>query len=191
MVKSKSKSKSIICPMMVIFKGLQAAGDIAPFPYIKGITALGLTVLEIVNAASTNRKDIDKFSECIGNMITTLKNITDWYFRAGDGDLSDLQGVWEDFQWCLQNLCKIQKTNADKMKIMQYLMIMDIHDKISTFIQWADNLWIVYSLGDMGHAGLPGRAVTGLGIGHHSRTQDPSGRPGRPDILKVIRAWYL
>ncbi|PBK61724.1 hypothetical protein ARMSODRAFT_1025450 [Armillaria solidipes] len=129
MAKLKSKSKSILRPTMVVLKGLQAAGDMAPFPYIKGVATLALTVLEIVDAASTNRKDIDEFAERIGNTVTTLKNVTDRYLRAGDGDLSDLQGVCEDFQRCLQeiihDLREIQKTNTDKIKIMQYLMITD------------------------------------------------------------------
>ncbi|PBK61705.1 hypothetical protein ARMSODRAFT_981277 [Armillaria solidipes] len=129
MAKLKSKSKSILRPTMVVLKGLQAAGKMAPFPYIKGVAALAFTVLEIVDAASTNRKVIDEFAERIGNTITTLKNVADRYLRAGDGDLSDLRGVCEDFQWCLQeiiyDLHEIQKTNTDKIKIMQYLMITD------------------------------------------------------------------
>ncbi|PBK96062.1 hypothetical protein ARMGADRAFT_757607 [Armillaria gallica] len=93
MAKPKSSAKSIVHPTMVVLKGLQAAGDMAPFPYIKGVGALALTVLEIVDAASTNRKDIDEFAERIGTTITTLKNIANRYIRAGDEELSDLQGV--------------------------------------------------------------------------------------------------
>ncbi|KAK0472596.1 hypothetical protein IW261DRAFT_1570686 [Armillaria novae-zelandiae] len=144
MAKSKSKTKSIIRPTMVILKGLQAAGDTAPFPYIKGVAALALTVLEIVDAASTNRKDIDEFAERIGNTITTLKNVADRYLKAGDDDISDLQGLCEDFQRCLQDIIhdlrEIHKMNTDKIKIIQYLMITDVRDKISTFIQRANNL---------------------------------------------------
>ncbi len=92
-----------------------------------------------------------------------LRNIADQYLRAGDEDLSDLQGLCEDFQWyvltllmclsassdikvrCLQeiihDLHEIQKTNTDKIKIMPYLMITDVCDsKISTSIQRANNL---------------------------------------------------
>ncbi|KAK0244903.1 hypothetical protein EDD85DRAFT_215748 [Armillaria nabsnona] len=80
-------------------------------------------------AASTNRKDIDEFAEGIGTTITTLKNIADRYLRSGEEDLSDLQGVCEDFQRCLQeivhDLREVQKTNTGKIKIIQYLMITD------------------------------------------------------------------
>ncbi len=34
-------------------KGLQAVGDMAPFPYIKGVAALALTVLGIVDVHSS------------------------------------------------------------------------------------------------------------------------------------------
>lgn len=49
MAKPKSSAKSIVHPTMVVLKGLQAAGDMAPFPYIKGVAALALTMLEIVD----------------------------------------------------------------------------------------------------------------------------------------------
>ncbi len=44
-----NKAKAMIRPTLVLLKGLQAAGDIAPLPYIKGIAALAITILELVD----------------------------------------------------------------------------------------------------------------------------------------------
>ncbi len=44
-----NKAKAMIRPTLVLLKGLQAAGDIAPLPYIKGIATLAITILELVD----------------------------------------------------------------------------------------------------------------------------------------------
>ncbi|KAG7439945.1 uncharacterized protein BT62DRAFT_938531 [Guyanagaster necrorhizus] len=134
--KSRKKENSITRPTLVALKGIQA--------YIKSVAGLASTVLEIIDTASTNRKDIDEFVERIWNTITTLKTVADRYSRAGNGDVSDVQGVCDDFQQCLEEILsemrEIQKGSADKSRIMQYLMITDVRDKIDSFVQRAGNL---------------------------------------------------
>ncbi len=46
-----NKAKAMIRSTLVLLKGLQAAGDIAPLRYIKGIAALAITILELVDVS--------------------------------------------------------------------------------------------------------------------------------------------
>ncbi|SJL15158.1 uncharacterized protein ARMOST_18643 [Armillaria ostoyae] len=138
------KAKATICPTLVILKSLQAAGELAPFPYIKGIAALTITILEMIDDVSMNDKDIQELAEHIGHTITIVKDVALTYSQTDNGDASIIEDVCADFMWCLKDIChnleSMQSNNASKRRIMQYLTTANVHDEINGFMRQVDNL---------------------------------------------------
>ncbi|KAK0468558.1 hypothetical protein IW261DRAFT_1573785 [Armillaria novae-zelandiae] len=133
-----SKAKGIIHPTLVLLKGLQAAGDIAPLPYIKGIAALAVTILELVDNASTNNRDIQELVEHIGNTVATVNDVAITYLRNGGEDMLSIEELCMDFQQCLEAIIakvrEMERQNTSRGRIMQYLMTPNIRDKINGFV---------------------------------------------------------
>ncbi|KAK0207463.1 caspase domain-containing protein [Armillaria fumosa] len=138
-----TKAKSIIRPTLVLLTGLQAAGDIAPLPYIKGIAALAVTILELVDNASTNNRDIQELVERIENTVTAVNDVALIYSRKSE-DMSSIEELCVDFQRCLEAIIarvqEMERNNASRGRIMQYLMTPNIRDEIDGFVRQVDNL---------------------------------------------------
>ncbi|KAK0475406.1 hypothetical protein IW261DRAFT_1422238 [Armillaria novae-zelandiae] len=139
-----SKAKGIIRPILVLLRGLQATGDIAPLPYIKGIAALAVTVLELVDNASTNNQDIQELVERIGNTVATVNDVAVTYSRNGGEDMSSIEELCVDFQQCLEAITakvrEMERQNAGSGRIMQYLMTPNIRDETNGFVRQVDDL---------------------------------------------------
>ncbi|PBK95119.1 hypothetical protein ARMGADRAFT_1011016, partial [Armillaria gallica] len=97
-----NKAKAMIRPTLVLLKGLQAAGDIAPLPYLKGIAALAITILELVDNAFTNNRDIQELVDRIGNTVTAVNDVAVTYSRIGSEDMSSIEALCADFHRCLE-----------------------------------------------------------------------------------------
>ncbi|KAK0462311.1 caspase domain-containing protein [Desarmillaria tabescens] len=141
----RNKGNAAIRPTLVILKGLQAAGDIAPLPYIKGIAALAITVLETIDVyASTNHRDIRELVERIGDTVIAVKDAAVTYSRVGTGNGLAIEEVCTDFMRCLEDIThelrKMERNNASKIRIMQYLMTSNVRDEINGFARQVDNL---------------------------------------------------
>ncbi|PBK65027.1 hypothetical protein ARMSODRAFT_1022726 [Armillaria solidipes] len=139
-----NKAKAMIRPTLVFLKGLQAAGDIAPLPYIKGIAALAITILELVDNAFTNNRDIQELVERIGNTVTAVNDVAVTYSRIGSEDMSSIEELCADFHRCLEAIMhevrEMERNNANRGRIVQYLMTPNIRDEINGFVRQVDNL---------------------------------------------------
>ncbi|KAK0431407.1 caspase domain-containing protein [Armillaria borealis] len=139
-----NKAKAMIRPTLVLLKGLQAAGDIAPLPYIKGIAALAITILELVDNAFTNNRDIQELVERIGNTVTAVNDVAVTYSRIGSEDMSSIEELCADFHRCLEAIIgevrEMERNNANRGRIMQYLMTPNIREEINAFVRQVDNM---------------------------------------------------
>ncbi|KAK0213427.1 caspase domain-containing protein [Desarmillaria ectypa] len=145
--KAKSNANATIRPTLVVLKGLQAAGELAPLPYIKGIAALAITVLEIIDNTSTNNRDIQGLAERIGDTVIAVKDAAVTYSRVGTGNGSAIEQVCTNFireSSCLEDIIhdlrEMERNNTSKSRITQFLTTSNVRDEINEFVRQIDNL---------------------------------------------------
>ncbi|KAK0471993.1 hypothetical protein IW261DRAFT_821017 [Armillaria novae-zelandiae] len=78
-----------------------AAGEMAPFPYIKGVAGCIVTILEIIELAGKNNKDLQDLAESIG---TTIRIIKETVQAHGDTSAIHFRDICVEIQKFLESL---------------------------------------------------------------------------------------
>ncbi|KAK0235493.1 hypothetical protein EDD85DRAFT_77455 [Armillaria nabsnona] len=110
-----------------IAKFTAAAGEMAPFPFIKGAAQCVVVVLETIESATKNRRDLQELAESI---VDTLVVVRDTVIDHGPTSASCFKDICLDFQTYLNDL--LSKLNKQR-GIRGFLNAKKISDDISAY----------------------------------------------------------
>ncbi|KAK0494180.1 hypothetical protein EDD18DRAFT_384830 [Armillaria luteobubalina] len=89
-----------------------AAGEMAPFPYIKGVAGCIATILEAIEVEGKNNEDLQDLAESIGTIIRMIKETV---AAHGDTSAAHFRDLCLEFQKYLESL--IAELNATRSKL--------------------------------------------------------------------------
>ncbi|SJL12463.1 uncharacterized protein ARMOST_15890 [Armillaria ostoyae] len=116
-----------------IAKLTAAAGEMAPFPFIKGAAQCVVLVLEVIESAGKNEKDLQELAERI---VATLVVVRDTAIKHGPTSASCFKDVCLDFQTHMIDLhSKLNSGCRDQRGIWQYLRAKKVSDDINNLRQ--------------------------------------------------------
>ncbi|SJL12538.1 uncharacterized protein ARMOST_15966 [Armillaria ostoyae] len=96
-----------------------AAGEMAPFPFIKGAAQCVVLVLETFKSVSKNTKDMQELAESI---ITILVVVRDTVIKHGPSSAKRFQTICMEYQTCMTGLLsKLNSKRRSRRGIWQYL----------------------------------------------------------------------
>ncbi|KAK0193253.1 hypothetical protein F5146DRAFT_1133919 [Armillaria mellea] len=122
-----------------------AAGEMAPFPYIKGVAGCIATILEVVEQAGKNNEDLQDLAESIGTTIRIIKETVEAH---GDTSATRFRDIGEShipellFRY-LESLIGELDTTRRKMKskrIMQFLTTKKVSGVIDGYKQRVNDI---------------------------------------------------
>ncbi|KAJ7635318.1 hypothetical protein FB45DRAFT_483618 [Roridomyces roridus] len=96
--------------LLRLAKGMEAAGEFAPFPYIKGACGVVVSVIEVVQEVKRNREDLQELCEGIGRILNILQN----EMGNHSGGVDKFKDLCEGFERCLREILKSVKILAKK-----------------------------------------------------------------------------
>ncbi|PBL04479.1 hypothetical protein ARMGADRAFT_55291 [Armillaria gallica] len=117
-----------------------AAGEMAPFPYIKGVAGCIATILEVIELAGKNNKDLRDLAESIGTTIRTIKETVEAH---GDTSATRFRDVCVDLQKYLESLMSELNTTGCKLKskkIMRFLTTKKVSGVIDGYKQRVNDI---------------------------------------------------
>ncbi|KAK0235498.1 hypothetical protein EDD85DRAFT_77617 [Armillaria nabsnona] len=115
-----------------IAKLTAAAGEIAPFPFIKGAAQCVIVVLEVIESAAKNRKDLQELAESI---VTTLVIVRDTVINHGPTSALCFKDTCLDFQTYLNDLLSKLNKEGKLPGTRRLLKAKKISDDISGYRQ--------------------------------------------------------
>ncbi|SJL12476.1 uncharacterized protein ARMOST_15903 [Armillaria ostoyae] len=115
-----------------IAKLIAAAGEFAPFPFIKGAVQCVVVVLEAIESAAKNRKDLQELAESI---LATLVVVRDTVIAHGPNSASCFKDVCLDFQTYLNDLLSKLNKEGKPSGIRRLLKAKKISEDISAYRQ--------------------------------------------------------
>ncbi|KAK0442015.1 uncharacterized protein EV420DRAFT_1082829 [Desarmillaria tabescens] len=113
-----------------------AAGEMAPFPFIKGAAQCVVVVLEIIDQAAKNKDDLQELAESI---VNTLVAVRDTVIEHGPTSSLRFQNICLEFQTYMSDL--LSQLNSDRRScagIRRLLKPKKIADEIGTYRQRVD-----------------------------------------------------
>ncbi|KAJ7635211.1 hypothetical protein FB45DRAFT_1002577 [Roridomyces roridus] len=94
-----------------IAKTMQAGGEFAPFPYIKGACGIVVSLLELVQELKHNREDLQELCEGIGKILNIVRNEVE---NHGNGRAEQFRDLCEDFERYLKETLELVEALAKK-----------------------------------------------------------------------------
>ncbi|PBK81769.1 hypothetical protein ARMGADRAFT_1091000 [Armillaria gallica] len=115
-----------------IAKLTAAAGEMAPFPFIKGAAQCVVVILEIIESATKNRKDLQELAE---STVATLVVVRDTVITHGPTSALCFKDICLDFQTYLNDLLSKLNKEGKPSRIQHLLKAKKISDDISAYRQ--------------------------------------------------------
>ncbi|PBK92665.1 hypothetical protein ARMGADRAFT_169130 [Armillaria gallica] len=114
-----------------IAKVAAAAGEMAPFPYIKGLCGCVVLILEVIEKAGKNDEDLLDLAESIGK---TMKMVQDTVMEHGGGTAPRFRGVCTEFEKYLTDiLAELNSTQRKSRGIKRFLKTKKVSDAINSY----------------------------------------------------------
>ncbi|SJL12829.1 uncharacterized protein ARMOST_16261 [Armillaria ostoyae] len=66
--------RSIVSQCISVVKLIQAAGELAPFPYIKGLASIAVVLLELLEKADKNNADLVYLSNSLSSTLVIVRD---------------------------------------------------------------------------------------------------------------------
>ncbi|KAK0458018.1 uncharacterized protein EV420DRAFT_1643365 [Desarmillaria tabescens] len=117
-----------------------AAGEMAPFPYIKGVAGCIASILEVIELAGKNNEDLQDLAESIG---TTIRIIKETVQAHGDTSATCFHDVCMELQAYLESLiAEINTTrcNLKSKRITRFLKTKKVSGAIDGYKQRVNNI---------------------------------------------------
>ncbi|KAK0430543.1 hypothetical protein EV421DRAFT_276409 [Armillaria borealis] len=137
-----------------IAKFTATAGEIAPFPYIKGAAGCVAMVLEAIEKAGKNDEDLQGLAEDIGTTMAIIKETVEVH---GITSATHFHDICADFQTYLENLLsELHKTqrNLERKRFHRFLKTRKVADSINGYKQRMNDIKANYVVGLMTDARL-------------------------------------
>ncbi|PBK81790.1 hypothetical protein ARMGADRAFT_774775 [Armillaria gallica] len=104
-----------------------------PFPFIRGAAQCVVLVLEVIESAGKNEKDLQELAERI---VATLVVVREIVIKHGPTSASRCKEICLDFQTCMVDLhSKLNSGCRDQRRIWQYLRAKKVLDDINNLRQ--------------------------------------------------------
>ncbi|KAK0239397.1 hypothetical protein EDD85DRAFT_949250 [Armillaria nabsnona] len=113
-------------------KLIAAAGEIAPFPFIKGVALCAVVILENIQKAENNRSDMQELAKSI---VSTLVAVRDIVIEHGPTSASHFQNICVEFQDYMTELLSKLDNERRSRGIRRILKAKKISDDISAYRQ--------------------------------------------------------
>ncbi|KAJ7494871.1 hypothetical protein B0H11DRAFT_920435 [Mycena galericulata] len=110
---SPSRSTDWVGMSLLTAKAITAAAECAPFPYIKGVFGTVIILLETVEKVKKNRDDLKELCE---DTVTIIEIVRGQISAHGDMAATNLKGLCEDLERCLQDILDAVKPLQKKAK---------------------------------------------------------------------------
>ncbi|KAK0435417.1 hypothetical protein EV421DRAFT_1237976 [Armillaria borealis] len=137
-----------------IAKFTTTAGEMAPFPYIKGAAGCVTIILEAIEKAGKNDEDLQGLAEDIGTTMAIIKETIEVH---GITSATHFHDICADFQTYLENLLsELHKTqrNLERKRFHRFLKTRKVADAINGYKQRMNDIKANYVIGLMTDARL-------------------------------------
>ncbi|KAK0214187.1 hypothetical protein IW262DRAFT_1516361 [Armillaria fumosa] len=117
-----------------------AAGEMAPFPYIKGVAGCIATILEIIELEDKNNEDLQDLTESIGTTIQIIKETVEAH---GDTSATHFRDLCLELQKYLESLIAELNTTRRRLKskrITRFLTTKKVSAVIDGYKQRVNNI---------------------------------------------------
>ncbi|PBK81772.1 hypothetical protein ARMGADRAFT_1091002 [Armillaria gallica] len=115
-----------------IAKLTAAAGKMIPFPWIKGAAQCAVVILETIESAAKNGKDLQELAE---NTVATLVVVRDTIINHGPTSTSCFKDICLNFQTYLNDLLSKLNKEGKPSGIRRFLKVKKILEDISAYRQ--------------------------------------------------------
>ncbi|KAJ7230061.1 hypothetical protein GGX14DRAFT_553553 [Mycena pura] len=99
--KSLCSTSDWVGTSLLMARAFAAGGECLPFPYVKGVFVVFVTVLETVAKIKKNREDL---KELCGDILDIMKIIRDQISAHGAAAATKFEGLCEDLESCLKHV---------------------------------------------------------------------------------------
>ncbi|KAJ7251633.1 hypothetical protein C8J57DRAFT_1352189 [Mycena rebaudengoi] len=89
---------------LLMAKAITASTEFLPFPYVRGVFGVVVTLLETVEKAKKNREDL---KELCGDTLEIMKIVRDQISAHGDTAATKFKGLCEDLESCLKDVLDV------------------------------------------------------------------------------------
>ncbi|KAK0431640.1 hypothetical protein EV421DRAFT_141078 [Armillaria borealis] len=114
-----------------IAKVATAAGEMAPFPYIKGLCGCAVLILEVIEKAGKNDEDLLDLAESIGK---TMKMVQDTVIEHGGDTAPRFRDVCSELEKYLTDiLAELNSTRRKSRGIKRFLKTKKVSDAINGY----------------------------------------------------------
>ncbi|KAJ7495541.1 hypothetical protein FB451DRAFT_1214305 [Mycena latifolia] len=128
-------SQDWLSPLIVVSKGLVAAGNYVPFPYVNAALSAGLALLELIQMVGKSSDDLRYLAQSVVTIMQLLREEMDHHSTAQDTRFHQL---CIEFATHLAQLSKdIEALSRDRSssKFKKYINSQTIRDQITEFTQ--------------------------------------------------------
>ncbi|PBK63347.1 hypothetical protein ARMSODRAFT_540743 [Armillaria solidipes] len=108
-----------------------AAGELAPFPYIKGLCGCAVLVLEAIEKAGKNNEDLLDLADSIGKTIEMIQNTVTEQGESSDVRFRDICGELEVYLTDLH--VQLNSTRRKSRGISRFLKTKNVSDTINGY----------------------------------------------------------
>ncbi|KAK0421729.1 hypothetical protein EV421DRAFT_1960944 [Armillaria borealis] len=129
-----------------IAKLTAAAGEFAPFPFIKGAAQCVIVVLEVIESAAKNGKDLQELAE---STVATLVVVRDTVITHGPTSVLCFKDICLDFQTYLNDLLSTLNKEGNPSRIQRLLKAKKISEDISAYrqqVQMAKDNFLIHTM---------------------------------------------
>ncbi|KAK0472673.1 hypothetical protein EDD18DRAFT_1406731 [Armillaria luteobubalina] len=134
--------RSIVSQCISVIKLIQAAGEMAPFPYIKGLAGMAVVLLELLERADKNDADLIYLSKSLSSTIAVIRDTVVAHGESSAQHFKEFCIEVENYLATVLNDLISTKRFTHTRGIRQYLRTNDVRDKIDDYKQRVQDLKI-------------------------------------------------
>ncbi|KAK0192339.1 hypothetical protein F5146DRAFT_1039405 [Armillaria mellea] len=134
--------RSIVTQRMSVVKLIQAAGELAPFPYIKGLASMAVVLLEVLESADKNDADLVYLSNSLSSTLVIVRDTVVAHGESSAQHFKEFCIEVENYLAKVLNDLNSIKRVTHSRSIRQYLRTNDVRDKIDGYKQRVRDLKI-------------------------------------------------
>ncbi|KAK0232459.1 hypothetical protein EDD85DRAFT_848029 [Armillaria nabsnona] len=134
--------QSIVGQCISVVKLIQAAGEMAPFPYIKGLAGIAVVLLELLEKADKNDADLVYLSNSLSNTLVIVRDTVVAHGESSAQHFKEFCIEVENYLATVLNDLNSIKRFSHSRGIRRYLRTNDVRDKIDEYKQRVQDLKI-------------------------------------------------
>ncbi|KAK0211457.1 hypothetical protein IW262DRAFT_1467936 [Armillaria fumosa] len=134
--------RRIVSQCISVVKLIQAAGELAPFQYIKGLAGMAVVLLELLEKADKNDADLIYLSNSLSSTLVIVRDTVVAHGESSAQHFKEFCIEVENYLATVLNDLNSTKRFTHTRGIRQYLRTNDVPDKIDDYKQRVQDLKI-------------------------------------------------